>query len=428
MLVATRRRARAAPDPDAHGQGGRRRGGRLVGAALQRAPGWAAAGVSDTAAATDGTVAGSGHSGAPTAYRAPASTSLPSVATRPPPSPPPRPPGPPGAALPGGRAPARHRHARRGRRGSTATGRWACRRTRRWPGGTGWRAPTDPRGRSSSPPTSTASTRGRPVRPLGSARSRRRGGALGRGARVTYRVTRWPASTRRSSTPRVCSRVGPARLHLVTCTGDYVAGRGIRRTSSSSPTGSPRDGGVLRWDRDDRHRDATRTSPSPRRRGRVARALSECTAVGPLLLGIATRSLGNRHDAEDVVQQVFVSAWKSRGTLRPSEHALPAWLIGIARRRTADEFARRSREAARRRIALDPRGRRARVGRLARRPRRRRSSSATRWRLARTETKRSRSGVRRGPNTRGHGRAARHPHGHRKEPCPPPTCCSCDGT
>ncbi len=74
-------------------------------------------------------------------------------------------------------------------------------------------------------------------------------------------------------------------------------------------------------------------------------ALAECyRRWSPLVLAIASRSLGSRHDAEDVVQQVFVSAWKSRGTLRPAEHALPAWLIGIARRRVADEYARRARE------------------------------------------------------------------------------------
>jgi RNA polymerase sigma factor (sigma-70 family) len=73
-------------------------------------------------------------------------------------------------------------------------------------------------------------------------------------------------------------------------------------------------------------------------------ALSECYRLwGPLVMAIAARSLGSRQDAEDVTQQVFVSAWQSRGTLRPSESALPAWLIGIARRRVADEYARRYR-------------------------------------------------------------------------------------
>jgi RNA polymerase sigma-70 factor (ECF subfamily) len=73
-------------------------------------------------------------------------------------------------------------------------------------------------------------------------------------------------------------------------------------------------------------------------------ALSECYRLwGPLVMGIASRGLGSRQDAEDVTQQVFVSAWQSRRTLRPSESALPAWLIGIARRRVADEYARRAR-------------------------------------------------------------------------------------
>ena len=73
-------------------------------------------------------------------------------------------------------------------------------------------------------------------------------------------------------------------------------------------------------------------------------ALSECYRLwGPLVMGIASRALGSRQDAEDVTQQVFVSAWQSRGTLRPSESALPAWLIGIARRRVADEYGRRAR-------------------------------------------------------------------------------------
>ncbi|MBK8468825.1 MAG: sigma-70 family RNA polymerase sigma factor [Actinomycetales bacterium] len=64
---------------------------------------------------------------------------------------------------------------------------------------------------------------------------------------------------------------------------------------------------------------------------------------GSLVLGICLRALGDRADAEDVTQQVFVSAWSSRHTLRPSDTALPAWLIGITRRRIADELARRYR-------------------------------------------------------------------------------------
>lgn len=81
-------------------------------------------------------------------------------------------------------------------------------------------------------------------------------------------------------------------------------------------------------------------------------ALAECyRRWGTLVHGIAARALGNYQDAQDVTQQVFLSAWRSRGTLRPSESALPAWLIGITRRRVADELSRRSRESTRNRAA-----------------------------------------------------------------------------
>ena len=81
-------------------------------------------------------------------------------------------------------------------------------------------------------------------------------------------------------------------------------------------------------------------------------ALAKCyQRLGVLVIGIAARALGNRHAAEDVTQQVFVSAWQSHESLRPSESALPAWLIGITRRRVADELARRTREHAKTRAA-----------------------------------------------------------------------------
>ena len=44
---------------------------------------------------------------------------------------------------------------------------------------------------------------------------------------------------------------------------------------------------------------------------------------------LAVRSLGNHHDAEDVTQQVFVSAWNSRHTLRPDKGTVPGWLVGL---------------------------------------------------------------------------------------------------
>jgi RNA polymerase sigma-70 factor (ECF subfamily) len=64
-----------------------------------------------------------------------------------------------------------------------------------------------------------------------------------------------------------------------------------------------------------------------------------------LVHSFALRALADPHDAEDVTQQVFVAAWRSRHTLTPSPSALPAWLIGIARHKIADVRAARARDA-----------------------------------------------------------------------------------
>ena len=67
------------------------------------------------------------------------------------------------------------------------------------------------------------------------------------------------------------------------------------------------------------------------------------------IANIATRALGSSADAEDVTQQVFVSAWTGRGGYRADSGPLPAWLVGITRHRVADAFARRRREERERR-------------------------------------------------------------------------------
>jgi RNA polymerase sigma factor (sigma-70 family) len=60
--------------------------------------------------------------------------------------------------------------------------------------------------------------------------------------------------------------------------------------------------------------------------------------------GMAVRAFGPGPDAEDVTQQVFVSAWTGRSGFRREAGPLPAWLVGICRHKIADTWARRDRQ------------------------------------------------------------------------------------
>ena len=60
---------------------------------------------------------------------------------------------------------------------------------------------------------------------------------------------------------------------------------------------------------------------------------------GGMVQRVGMLRLGNHHDAEELVQQVFVRAWKGREGFNPERGSLGAWLLGISRRLIADRYA-----------------------------------------------------------------------------------------
>lgn len=64
-----------------------------------------------------------------------------------------------------------------------------------------------------------------------------------------------------------------------------------------------------------------------------------------LVYTIARRGLGDIEDAADVTQNVFLSAWQGRHRYNPDAGPLSAWLVAITRRRVADRWEAKSRQA-----------------------------------------------------------------------------------
>lgn len=57
-----------------------------------------------------------------------------------------------------------------------------------------------------------------------------------------------------------------------------------------------------------------------------------------LLLALALRILHNRQDAEEVVQEVFIYAWRRARSYDPSRSSVSSWLVVITRSRSLDRL------------------------------------------------------------------------------------------
>lgn len=73
-------------------------------------------------------------------------------------------------------------------------------------------------------------------------------------------------------------------------------------------------------------------------------------AHGGELFGFARRSLNSTESAEDVVQETFVRAWRSRSRFDPALGSLRTWLFTIERRVIIDASVKRTKTAV---TALD---------------------------------------------------------------------------
>jgi RNA polymerase sigma-70 factor, ECF subfamily len=68
------------------------------------------------------------------------------------------------------------------------------------------------------------------------------------------------------------------------------------------------------------------------------------TETAPKLFGLALRILGRRELAEEILQDCFVSVWRSAHTFDPGRGTAMAWLARIVRNRCIDVLRQRGRE------------------------------------------------------------------------------------
>ncbi len=68
------------------------------------------------------------------------------------------------------------------------------------------------------------------------------------------------------------------------------------------------------------------------------------TLTSAHLLGVVLRIQGNRAQAEDVLQEVYINVWRAAQSFNPALSQASTWLVSIARHRAIDSLRRRQSE------------------------------------------------------------------------------------
>src|ERR1700754_1550833 len=68
-------------------------------------------------------------------------------------------------------------------------------------------------------------------------------------------------------------------------------------------------------------------------------ALSDVySATSAKLMGVCLRILGERSEAEDVLQETYIAVWRRAGTYDPAKAAAISWLVAVARNKALDRI------------------------------------------------------------------------------------------